>query len=70
MNESIVEHRPPEAVDVMKMIRIKFTKGNGTNENPIRLAERYFDLEGNLIFEKDYLFVNSSASEIETSNEM
>jgi len=53
MKELIREHRPPEAVDVIKVIRIKFVKGSGTPENKIRFVERYYDLDGKLIFEKD-----------------
>lgn len=46
-----ITHQPPEAVDVVKLIKIICLKGNG-NEDPIRKVERYYDLNGTFIFEK------------------
>lgn len=36
-------------VEVMKIIRIKCTRGNGTKSNPHRYITQYWDLEGNLL---------------------
>ncbi|MBM5970172.1 hypothetical protein [Staphylococcus epidermidis] len=52
MKKNDITHQPPEAVDVVKLIKIICLKGNG-NENPIRKVERYYDLNGTFIFEKN-----------------
>ncbi|MDW8571191.1 hypothetical protein [Staphylococcus shinii] len=51
MNEFPIKHQPPEAVDVVKLIRIICLKGDG-NEDPIMKVERYYDAEGEFIFER------------------
>lgn len=53
MNQSKNEHRPPEMVEVIKMIKIDFVKGNGTEGDPVRNEQRYYDMDGNLVFEVD-----------------
>ena len=52
MKKRDITHQPPEAVDVVKLIKIICLKGNG-NEDPIRKVERYYDLNGTFIFEKN-----------------
>lgn len=47
-----IKHQPPEVVDVVHLIKIVCLKGNG-NEDPIRKVERYYDLNGIFIFEKN-----------------
>lgn len=51
MKKNDITHQPPEAVDVVKLIKIICLKGNG-DEDPIRKVERYYDLNGTFIFEK------------------
>ncbi|WP_426462379.1 hypothetical protein [Staphylococcus equorum] len=51
MKNSKIKHQPPEVVDVVKLIKIICLKGNG-DENPIRKVERYYDLNGTFLFEK------------------
>ncbi|MGE7364677.1 hypothetical protein [Staphylococcus cohnii] len=51
MQNSEITHQPPEAVDVVKLIKIVCLKGNG-GEEPIRKVERYYDLNGMFLFEK------------------
>ncbi|PKE07085.1 hypothetical protein [Macrococcoides caseolyticum] len=67
MNQSKNEHRPPEMVDVIKVIKIKYLKGDGTDQNPIRIAEGYYDIEGQFLFELDSLDVKFKASSIANS---
>lgn len=47
-----IEHQPPEAVDVVKLIKIVCLKGDGQS-SPIRKVERYYNLKGEFIFEKE-----------------
>ncbi|MDW3871215.1 hypothetical protein ACUXEV_000050 [Staphylococcus saprophyticus] len=51
MKNSKITHQPPEAVDVVKLIKIICLKGNGIEE-PISKVERYYDLNGAFLFEK------------------
>ncbi|RGD72943.1 carboxypeptidase [Anaerofustis stercorihominis] len=41
------------SVKVRKVIEIKTDKGMGIKEDPIREVTQYWDLEGNLLAEKD-----------------
>lgn len=41
------------SVKVRKVIEIKTDKGIGIKEDPIREVTQYWDLEGNLLVEKD-----------------
>ncbi|GEP80786.1 hypothetical protein [Staphylococcus carnosus] len=47
-----IKHQPPEAVDVVKLIKVVCLKGDG-NDDPIRKVERYYDLNGTFLFEKE-----------------
>lgn len=41
-------------VHVMQVIRTQLLrKGSGVEENPVRIIEQYWDMNGNFIFEKD-----------------
>jgi len=41
-------------VKVMQVIRTRLLRrGTGLNDSPIRVIEQYWDMDGNLIFEKD-----------------
>ncbi|MCC9940955.1 hypothetical protein HK120_01605, partial [Streptococcus agalactiae] len=40
-------------LEVMKMIRVSFTRGKGTIGDEIRLVNQYYDIDGNFIFEID-----------------
>ncbi|MBF7028909.1 hypothetical protein ISP03_02360 [Staphylococcus kloosii] len=54
MEEIKIEHRPPETVNVIKVIQVVALRGNGTEENPTRRVVQYYNLEGEFIFECDY----------------
>lgn len=45
----------PENVEIKEVIEISFRVGDGTESNPIRYTKQYWDLEGNLLFEKDFI---------------
>ncbi len=53
-----------EYVEVIKVIRVKLTRGKGTPEDPVRIIYQYWDMEGILIKDNDnYLEeISSSAS--------
>ncbi len=53
MSQRKIEHRPPDKVDVMNVIRIQSLKGDGTSANPVREIYQYFDMSGGFIFEID-----------------
>lgn len=38
---------------VVQVIKTVYVKGNGTEEDPVRKVTAYFDLDGNLICERD-----------------
>lgn len=40
---------------VVQVIKTIYTKGDGTQENPVRSVTAYFDFDGHLICEKDDL---------------
>ncbi|MBF2751552.1 hypothetical protein [Staphylococcus saprophyticus] len=52
MKNSKIKHRPPEVVDVITIIKIICLKGDG-DVDPIRKVERYYDLDGIFLFEKE-----------------
>ncbi|WP_229347684.1 hypothetical protein [Staphylococcus kloosii] len=54
LEEIKIEHRPPETVNVIKVIQVVALRGNGTEENPTRRVVQYYNLEGEFIFECDY----------------
>lgn len=45
----------PEIVEIKEVIEIIFRVGDGTESNPIRYTKQYWDVEGNLLFEKDFI---------------
>lgn len=52
------------SVKIAKVIEIKAKKGMGTEEDPVREITQYWDLEGNLLIEKDpYLYGEQTYSE-------
>ncbi|MGV3143202.1 hypothetical protein [Staphylococcus simulans] len=48
-----IKYQPPEAVDVVQLIKVVCLKGDGIDE-PIRRVERYYELNGGFLFEKEY----------------
>lgn len=48
-----------ENVSIEKVIKIKFKKGTGEKEDPIRVAVQYWDMKGNLLKVIDPYFVES-----------
>ncbi len=51
MRDSKIKHQPPEVVNVVNLIKIICLKGDGEEES-IRKVERYYDLNGTFLFEK------------------
>lgn len=53
MSNSNLEHRPPDSVEIVKLIKIRALRGNGSEDNPVRRVELYYSLEGQFLFETD-----------------
>ena len=70
MSEYLFEHQKPRLVKTVEMICITYLKGDGTENNPVRYVNGYYDFAGTLIFEIDDYDVKSSASSIDNSSEM
>lgn len=47
-----------ENLQVIKVILITVKRGSGTKQDPVRLVDQYWDLDGNLIFVKDPILKN------------
>ncbi len=62
-----VEHKGPDDVRVMKVIRVICKKGNGTSENPVRYVYQYWDFKGNLLAECDEWKENNYLEETKSS---
>lgn len=43
----------PNSVKVISVIEVKATRGLGIEEDPVREITQYWDLDGNLLAEKD-----------------
>ncbi|MGX4686323.1 hypothetical protein JNUCC83_05405 [Vagococcus sp. JNUCC 83] len=43
----------PRSVELIEVIHTTATRGNGSNENPVRLVHQYWDKKGELLAEKD-----------------
>ena len=41
------------SVEILKLIRTRLLRRGDGKEDPIRIIEQYWDLEGNLVFEID-----------------
>lgn len=48
-----IEMRTPKIAEMIEVIHTVDTRGNGTNENPVRLVHQYWDKKGNLLAEND-----------------
>ena len=42
-----------EKVEIVQMIKVTAARGTGIKEDPVRQIKQYWDLDGNLIAEKD-----------------
>jgi len=48
-------------VEVIKIIRVQWPRGKGTEVDPCRTVLQYWDFDGNLVWEDDALAVNMQA---------
>ena len=48
-----IEMRTPQKVELIEVIHTEATRGNGTNENPVRIVHQYWDKDGKLLAEKE-----------------
>jgi len=46
------QNRVPQT-SIMQVIRQEVSFGDGTKKNPVRQVTRYWDLDGNFLFQKD-----------------
>lgn len=42
-----------DEVKVVKVIHVKCARGSGTEKDPVRFIDQYWDLKGNLLAERD-----------------
>lgn len=67
MKSQQIQHQPPQKVEMVELIKVEFLKGDGTANDPVRYINRYYNLDGQLLFEIDDYDVNSDASSIANS---
>ncbi len=48
-------------VEIVKMVRVMWPRGAGTEDDPCRTVPQYYDFDGNLIWENDQWAVNNEA---------
>jgi hypothetical protein len=51
--ERKIEKEPPTLVEVVTLIHVRSTRGDGTEENPVRGIVQFWSLEGELIAEAE-----------------
>ena len=47
------EPYPVRSIEIMQVVRTTALAGRGTEDNPSRIVEQYWLLEGKLLFKKD-----------------
>lgn len=47
------EFRVIREVDVLKVVHVKYLRGEGTEESPSRLVDEYWSLDGFFLAERD-----------------
>ena len=52
MNKKI-QIKTPQLVELVEVIHVVATRGNGTPENPTRIVHQYWSKNGDLLSEKD-----------------
>lgn len=53
VEEKGIVARGTDSARVIEVIETKALKGQGTKENPVRIVTQYWDLQGDLLSEKD-----------------
>lgn len=48
-----LELRTPQKVELIEVIHTEAARGDGTEENPVRIVHQYWDKAGNLLAEND-----------------
>lgn len=48
-----IEMKTPQLVEQVEVIHVEVARGNGTEENPVRIVHQYWSKEGNLLAEND-----------------
>lgn len=48
-----IEMKTPQLVEIVEVIHVVASRGNGTTENPTRIVHQYWNKDGKLLAEKD-----------------
>lgn len=48
-----IQIKTPQLVELVEVIHVVATRGNGTPENPTRIVHQYWSKNGDLLSEKD-----------------
>ncbi|EOI00696.1 hypothetical protein UAY_01799 [Enterococcus moraviensis ATCC BAA-383] len=48
-----IEMKTPQLVEQVEVIHVEAVRGNGTEENPVRIVHQYWSKEGMLLAEND-----------------
>lgn len=51
--KSDIKMKTPQLVEIVEVIHVEATRGNGTEENPVRIVHQYWSKDGQLLAEKD-----------------
>lgn len=49
------EMKKPVELEVLQVIKIVFTRGSGTKDDPYRDVSQYWNMKGEMIFELDVI---------------
>lgn len=52
-DNKVIKKEPPRLAEVVQVIHVLATRGDGTDENPIRLVRQFWSLDGTLLAESD-----------------
>ncbi|MEI5994794.1 hypothetical protein [Candidatus Enterococcus mansonii] len=45
--------KTPQLVEIVEVVHVEATRGDGTEENPVRIVHQYWSKDGVLLAEKD-----------------
>lgn len=48
-----MQHETPTIVELIEVIHVQSKRGEGTDLNPVRVIDQFWDKQGNLLAERD-----------------
>lgn len=52
-DKKVIKKEPPRLAEVVQVIHVLATKGDGADENPVRLVRQFWSFDGTLLAESD-----------------